>query len=160
MGSIKKGFAGAMAAFLISAVSPLLIPFAVDSDGKLDTAGYAAGVMFWAGLVIGSIVYLSVSRKLKSEIREKPDGKKRLPSALCFFSNSPAAIMDIVLIVGLAGSVYITVNVIVNEVVAAGCLLLALAGIYGHFLFNGKVYQYIWNRRPEYKKEQLKEGKE
>ena len=40
---IRKGFIGVLAAFMVSAVTPLLIPFALDGDGNLNGAGYAAG---------------------------------------------------------------------------------------------------------------------
>ena len=44
-----KAFSVCRPAFMVSAVTPLLIPFALDSGGNLNAAGYAAGLMFWAG---------------------------------------------------------------------------------------------------------------
>ena len=138
-------FAGILAAFAVSAASALLIPFALDSEGNLNGAGYAAGVMFWAGLIIGCAGYTGI------RIREKLC-KRKLPSALCFFSNIPAAVMDCLLIAGIIGTICCTVNESANQMAAAVFLLFALAGIYAHFLLNGKLYQHIWNNKSNKKK--------
>lgn len=41
--TVKKGFLGVMGLFLLSALTPALIPFAVDKNGDLTQIGYAAG---------------------------------------------------------------------------------------------------------------------
>lgn len=147
-----------MAAFAVSALSPMLIPFALDGDGNLNGAGYAAGAMFWLGLITGITGYILLYLKYRKRGTEK--AKRRLPSPLCFFSNRPAQVMDVVLIVGLIGTIYCTVNVTVNQILAVVFLLLALAGIYAHFLLNGDVYQYIRNYKPENKTVQLEKGED
>lgn len=155
---MKKGFAGVMAAFAVSALSPMLIPFALNGDGNLNGAGYAAGAMFWLGLITGIAGYILLYLKYRKRGTKK--AKRRLPSPLCFFSNRPAQVMDVVLIVGLIGTIYCTVNVTVNQILAVVFLLLALAGIYAHFLLNGDVYQYIRNYKPENKTVQLEKGED
>ena len=40
--TVKKGFLGVMGLFLLSALTPALIPFAVDKNGDLTQIGYAA----------------------------------------------------------------------------------------------------------------------
>ena len=154
----KKGFVGVLAAFAVSAVSPALIPFALDSKGNLNAAGYAAGVMFWAGLLLGVVGYILLRKKESDRIKLAVQ-KRKLPSALCFFSNLPALVMDVVMIVGVIGTIYCAVNITVSQILAVVFLLLALAGVYAHFLLNGKLYLYIWNSKPVKKKKQLKEGK-
>lgn len=154
---VKRGFAGVLAAFMVSALSTVLVPFALDSEGNLNTAGYAAGVMFWAGLIAGAAGYILLRRKESGRIRTAVQ-KRKLPSALCFFSNRPAMVTDIVMFIGVIGTIYCAVNITANQTAAVIFLLLALAGVYAHFLLNGKLYLYIWNSKPE--KKQLKEGKE
>lgn len=44
--TVKKGFLGVMGLFLLSALTPALIPFAVDKNGDLTQIGYAAGHCF------------------------------------------------------------------------------------------------------------------
>ena len=62
--------------------------------------------------------------------------------------------------IGLIGTIYCIVNVTVNQIVAVAFLLLALAGIYAHFLLNGmstNIYGTINQRIKQYslKKERI-----
>lgn len=126
----------------------------------MNAVGYAAGGMFWAGLIAGVAAYILLCRTEKEQIQETAPEDKR-PSGLRFFSNPPAKVMDAVLVVGIVGTIYCVVNITVNQMVAAVFLLLMLAGIYAHFLLNGKVYQYIWNYTNDKKTSEEKiEGKE
>lgn len=143
---IKKQFLLILTAFIISACMVVLIPFSTGDDGNLSLLGYAAGILFWAGLIAGIIGYLYLYKKGKAVIAEHID-KKRIPSGLRFFSNPPAAVMDAVLIISLAGTIYCALHVTVSQYIAMVFLLLTLAGVYAHFLLNGKIYQYIWNSK-------------
>lgn len=158
MNLMKKGFVGVMAAFAVSALSPVLIPFALDRDGNLNGVGYAAGALFWLGLIAGTAGYVLLYLQYKKKRTEK--NKRKLPSPLCFFSNRPAQIMDAVLIIGLIGTIYCIVNVTANQIVAVVFLLLTLAGIYAHFLLNGNVYQYIRNYKSKNTTVQLEKGED
>ena len=71
MNLMKKGFAGVLAAFAVSALSPVLIPFALDGDGNLNGAGYAAGVMFWLGMIAGIIGYILLYLQYKKKRTER-----------------------------------------------------------------------------------------
>lgn len=145
-----------MAAFTVSALSPVLIPFALDKNGNLNGAGYAAGVMFWVGIIAGIVGYVLIYNQYK-KICPEEKGKK---ISLRFFSNRPAQVMDGILIAGIVGTIYCMVNVTVNQIVAVVFLLLTLIGLYSHFLLNGAVYQYIWNNKSENKTVQLKKGED
>lgn len=158
MNLMKKGFAGVLAAFFVSALSPVLIPFALDRDGNLNGVGYAAGVMFWLGLIVGIAGYILLYHQYKKKLTEKI--KRKLPSPLCFFSNRPAQIMDAVLIIGLIGTIYCSVNVTADQILAVTFLLLTLTGIYAHFLLNGNVYRYIRNYKPKDNIVQLEKGED
>ena len=52
-----------MGLFLLSALTPALIPFAVDKNGDLTQIGYAAGALFWLGLLLGIAAYLFFGEK-------------------------------------------------------------------------------------------------
>lgn len=147
-----------MAAFAVSALSPVLIPFAIDKNGNLNSAGYAAGVMFWLGLAAGIAGYILIYLRYKKLRSGKK--RKKIPMPLRFFSNRPAQIMDGILILGIIGVIYCIVNATVNQIVAVVFLLMALTGLYSHFLFNGNVYQYIWNHKSKNKTVQLKKGED
>lgn len=145
-------FAIVLTAFCISAASVLLVPFAIGKDGNLDTAGYLAGILFWAGLVTGMAGYFLLWVKTRAQIKMGLK-KSRLPSVLRFFSNPPAIVTDMAFMIGMAGTVYCVQSGTKNKIVAVICLLLLLIGIYAHFLFNGKVYQYIRNSAMKASKE-------
>ena len=84
-------------------------------------------------------------------------GKRKLPSVICFFSNTPAIAADAVMIVSIAATIYCALHIEVNDFLAITALVFALAGVYAHFLFNGNVYFYIWNSRNRQRKRQTKE---
>ena len=132
--TVKKGFLGVMGLFLLSALTPALIPFAVDKNGDLTQIGYAAGALL-----------------------TEQAGKRKLPSVICFFSNTPAIAADAVMIVSIAATIYCALHIEVNDFLAITALVFALAGVYAHFLFNGNVYFYIWNSRNRQRKRQTKE---
>ena len=153
--TVKKGFLGVMGLFFLSALTPALIPFAVDKNGDLTQIGYAAGALFWLGLLLGIVAYLFLARKAKPLTEQA--GKRKLPSVICFFSNTPAIAADAVMIVSIAATIYCALHIEVNDFLAITALVFALAGVYAHFLFNGNVYFYIWNSRNRQRKRQTKE---
>lgn len=156
---IRRKFLLVISIFCISAVTPVMIPFSIDKKGNLNTLGYAAGIMFWGGLLLGIAAYILLWRKEKEQIQGHAIGRK-LPPGLRFFGNPPAVAADILLIAGAAGTIYCAVNITANQIMAAIFLLLLLAGFYAHFLLNGNVYQYIWNCKNKKTSEETKEGKE
>lgn len=142
---IKTGFWGILGSFLVSAMTPVLIPFATDVNGNLTEAGYATGILFWLGLIIGIAGYVLLSLKTKEQIAKI--AKRKLPTVLCFFSNGPAIAADVGLGVGVVITIICVRNIYVNKVIAILGLVLMLAGIYAHFLLNGKLYRYIWSSK-------------
>lgn len=139
---MKKLFYVVAAAFALSACSLGLVPFAICKDGNLNLLGYVSGALFWSGLVIGMIGYIFLCGKLKSQIQAELL-KEKIPSVFRFFSNRMAQIADTILIVALLGMVITGMISSIPVYVSIVCIVLLLLGIYGHFLFNGKVYQYI-----------------
>lgn len=155
----KIGFLGTTAAFLLSALTPLAIPFAVDGSGNLTGVGYAAGGIFWLGLVLGLAGYLLLAFRTKGAFPKSRN--RRLPSGLYFCSNRPAIAADAALAVGLVTTIVCAVNIRMPAGIAMAGLVLVLAGVYAHFLFNGKLYEYIWNRpKGHQQKSETKERKE
>ena len=120
-----------MGLFLLSALTPALIPFAVDKNGDLTQIGYAAGALFWLGLLLGIAAYLFLARKAKPLTEQA--GKRKLPSVICFFSNTPAIAADAVMIVSIAATIYCALHIEVNDFLAITALVFALAGVYAHF---------------------------
>lgn len=137
---MKKRFLLVMLAFTISALSVLLVPFAVGEDGNLNTLGYIAGGMFWAGLLLGIVGYILLCKK--ADIPDR--GEKKIPGIFRFFSNPPAKVIDVIFIAGIIGTAYYMRDVNMNQIVEEIFLLCLIAGGYAHILLNGKIYRYIW----------------
>ena len=49
------------------------------------------------------------------------------------------------MIIGVIGTIYCAVNITVSQAAAVLFLVFALAGIYSHFLLNGKLFLYTWD---------------
>ncbi len=144
--TIKKGFLGVMLAFLISSLSVVLVPFSISKNEELNTVGYVSGALFWIGLLAGCAVYFYLYYKNKAMIQETIEHPKR-PAVINFFSNRIGIISDIVLIISLAISIYCAVKITVSSIISLTFLFLLLLSIYGHFIFNGKIYRYICNKK-------------
>ena len=140
---IKKWFLLVLLVFLVSSASIILVPLAVGKDGILITIGYLGGGMFWGGLLLGIVGYILLNIKAKIREKTKEQGKK-IPGVLRFFSNPPARVLDGILIIGIFGTIYCVVNAAINELAEIISLWFLFLGIYGHILFNGKIYRYIW----------------
>ena len=95
----KKAFAIVYIQFLISAVSVWMVLGAFDAEGKLNTLGYTAGVLFWLGILGGVVSYIIFFRKAYKG-----------PNVLKFFSNKPAMAADVVLIISLAATIFLAIH--------------------------------------------------
>lgn len=145
--------------FFVSAVTPILIPFATGKDGNLNPLGYVAGAMFWTGLLGGILGYILLFRKDRRMLKEKT-AERKLPPGLRFFSNPPASVMDLVMVIGVAGTIYCVLKFTVNPFAEVIFLWMMLTGIYAHFLLNGNMYYYIWNCKNTKTSEEKNKGKE
>lgn len=155
---MKKWFLLVMLAFAVSSSSVLLVPFAVGEDGSLNTVGYVSGILFWGGLLAGIGGYILINKKTDFQRTEDME-EKNVPDILKFFSNPPAKIMDVILIIGIMGTIYCAANTAVSEIIATIFLLFLLVGIYSHILLNGKIYQSIWeNTRMNNRTDETKGG--
>lgn len=143
---IRRNFLFILLAFLISSSTVILIPFSMGNDGNLNGLGYVAGILFWVGMIAGTLGYIRLYRSQRNIIIEENNGKK-IPGAFRFFSNPPAMIMDVVLIISIVGTAYFTMNVTVSQAGSVIFLLLAVVSVYAHLLLNGRVYQYIWKHQ-------------
>lgn len=85
---MKQRFLLAAAAFFLSAASVWFVPAAFDETGSMNGLAYAAGALFWVGLLGGTAVYVLSFRK-----------KYKRPNVLKFFSNGAALVSDGVLFI-------------------------------------------------------------
>lgn len=114
-------------------------------DGPKKTLGYVSGAVFWLGLVGGLSLHGWLSRKLRTKncfesIRPKHVGMIR------FFSNTEAIITDITFVIALIVNIVFIVTNTSHMWVEAIAAFLLLVSFHGHYVFNGKTYQYIFKQ--------------
>lgn len=154
--TIRTEFTFIALAFLISALSSICIPFSVNQNGMLTIKGYIAGALFWTGFLTGIFLYLHLYVRTKKKMW-KIARKNKVPMPFRFFQTPPAAVTDIFMFIGVAGSIYCAVNVNNHQVIATILLLITMIGIYAHFLLNGNVFRYIWNQKTKINRQEEKE---
>ena len=158
---IRKRFVLIIVSLMVSAFALLLVPFSIKDDGTLNVLGYLAGGLFWTGLIGGIAGYMNLLKKYKRKLKRRSSQPKektdKLPG-LQFFSNPPAKVVDVIMMAALVGTIYCISHAGVDPYVAILVVVLAIITIYAHFLLNGKVYRYIWNKQT--KKYVAKEGAE
>ena len=140
---IKLGFLITVGCYALMSLAILLLPF-VNSGGTAgqDILQYVIGILFWAGLLAGSVFYIFLYRKYKNRIvTELPDG--RVPAFLRFFSSPAAAATDLALILGIGGMVYCSLAEKPAEGLELASMFLLVTSLYLHFLVNGKIFRYI-----------------
>lgn len=149
--NIKILFAVVSVFFGISGFSVLLTPYSVMDNGKLAPAGYAAGILFWAGMILGIMAYVLLYREYKKTGITEAKPAHKLLRYVC--SNPAATVADVLLAAALVMMVYVSVNIRFSQTVAMISLFLLVISIYAHFLLNGKVFRYIYKNYLEKRKE-------
>ncbi len=137
----------------ISSLSVYLLPFSENSnDEEITGIGILIGILFWVGIIMGSLFFLLVWRQLRKD-EEYLEIKKRVrPGFLNFFSGRFAIINDATLIVSI---VVVIVSVGIPTLPDGIILLGMFFMIYSfclHFLLNGRVYKYLFRNLEKMKR--------
>ncbi len=141
--NIRKYFFLSMGCFSLISLSILLTLFHPwDATGDLTFIGTLVGIVFWMGLIAGSVSYGMLWKKYKNIITQELP-KRKIPAFLRFFSNPFAAIDDSVLILSFMLVIYCGTQVKVSIALEFISMLLFITSLYMHFLLTGKVFQYI-----------------
>lgn len=152
----RRFFISAGGFFLIS-LSLLLLPlYGTGETGTQKGIGTLAGILFWAGLLIGSISYFLLYRKY-GEILLKRIPKRRIPLCFLIKGNKVAIGADLLFALGAAGMIYCSRVPGENRVIDFLSLFLTVTCFYTHFLATGRAFQYLAKIRKKGVKEN--EGK-
>lgn len=135
--------------FLPISISVILLPICGTGEKTWqDILGKIVGILFWGGVLAGSYSYFLMCRKYKKQLAQTA-AKRKIPAALRFFSNPAARVVDAVFLLSLAGSIYSLASSNVNVVVEFIFLFLFVTSCYLHFMVNGRIFQYIAQKRKE-----------
>ena len=138
--------------FLVFSVSFLLMPLESKTQiNGISVPSFAAGIMFWLGLIFGaaSQTLLSARYKNRMSARAREIGRNVRPASrvglFTFLRNTPAIIADVGCAVSFAGLV--AVLIITG---GAGYVCFSFMSVFAftfamHCILNGKIYANITN---------------
>ncbi len=160
--------AGAFLSFLIMSAAFLIIPLESETlISGLSVFSFAAGIMFWATLVL-SIVFLVILSVRRKQFYKKYGLKlnndiKRI-GLFSFFKNKVAIVVDIVMVICLTALVTVFLISGGTEYICYVFIALSVFTVTMHCLFNGKIYFYVDARRKTFEnstntKKQVKESR-
>lgn len=131
--------------FLSSSIGLFLSQFIIKSSGQTNRLiAVISGTLFWIGLILAIIFSLYLN---KITINKNNDNKIVL---IKFFSNKPAIVFDVLLIVSfIAFVICMIVNRMSNIAIIIFCIL--IFSLEMHCVFNGKNYKYIISKLEEKK---------
>lgn len=144
---IQKLFRTSVVFLFLMSASILIMPFSVEA--KTKGLLYANGLMFWVSCVIGYCVLIAANRKRKSYIKHSPKGKTLKEGKVgffAFFSNLPALVADITMIVSFLLFVVISFTEWKYEYISYVVLFVFVFSLNLHGLFNGRIYKIVKNK--------------
>lgn len=141
-------FLMAAGGYAMVTLSVLILPLSgTGNQAAAQVFGYLVGILFWLGILFGTIFYIKLSRQMKPIITKRNSKKKqtkKIPAGLRFFHNKYGRAADICLIVGLIGSA----AAIVLEKQAIWIqwvfMVLLVTAVWMHFLLNGITFEYLF----------------
>lgn len=123
-------------AYALSSLSFILFYFAdYQKNGFTKVLGYLLPSVFWAGLVIGVIMQVVISVKLKGKANNRV-------GIISFFKNKYALIFDILMIISFIVTLILMILKI-NNFAAFLAISLMIFSFELHCVFNGKYFNYI-----------------
>lgn len=144
--------------FGLHACSFFLEPFAINGENEITAVGYALGVIFWASLLVGTVLFEICRRNLSGDAGYREWKQRKVPGIFGFFRTKAARIVDPILL--LATVITIVSNLTGN--IPEGLLLVVLAVMvftfYLHMMVNGRVYRYMTLSERKEKKSENKEN--
>lgn len=135
------------ACLVLSSFVMIFVPY-VNFNGTQfqKSAGIFLGGIFWAGLIIGWILYGFIYGNLKSKGAFK---KKSRPGMFCFFSNRQAILADVICVITLMINIIILFIHVPYTWMEAAAAFMFLLSFHSHYIFNGATYQQVFPGRKE-----------
>lgn len=136
--------------FLWLAISFLLMPLETEiPTQRLSPYSFAAGVMFWTGVIAGTVTQCILAHRTKARYKAqyyKTEQPPRRVGIFSFFQNRYAIAADVIALLSLAG--FITTMIVTRGTGYSCyvCLSLFVFSFSMHCILNGKVFYSVTNR--------------
>ena len=125
--------------FFTSSMTVWFMPGA--SAGESNSALYVLAGVFWLGFIAGIVFLLPINKGRKAD--KKYREKQGLPPLLRFFSNKPALVFDVLMIVGVVTICLAFVIRSMPEWVLLAATFTAVFSVEMHGVFNGRGYLWL-----------------
>ena len=144
----RGGFLMAAGGYAMVTLSVLILPLSgIGNETAAQVFGYLVGILFWLGILLGTISYIRLFRQMKPAITKGNNEKKqteKIPAGLRFFHNKYGRAADICLIVGIIGSI---AAIVLEEQVPWMqwvFMVVLITAVWMHFLLNGITFEYLF----------------
>ncbi len=128
--------------FAVLAISFMLMP--------VDGLGFAPGILFWSGLIIGVVLQIVLESRRSSLFAKYKVKRETMQKArnglLSFGSNRFALVADISLVVSLVATILSFILTKGTGYLCYLCLALLVFSFCMHCILNGRIYIYIKNQ--------------
>lgn len=117
----------------------LFMPFANE---RIHTV--IVGIVFWGMAIVGTALIIMANSQRKWFIKTKMNGNVKMdcrPGIVTFFSNTPATVADVAMIISFVVFVIFMFTKIKYEYASYVALFMFLLSLSMHCLFNGRVYK-------------------
>lgn len=133
--------------YAVTAASVFLLPFSGSEEDTLSPAGFAAGIVFWAGLILGTLTYFLAWRQVRNHRGYQKLKAATRPGCISFGRNIPALVADILFIPMAVITIIGSCIRNVPELLMLVSMSLMLLTFFWHFVLNGRVYRYCFSNK-------------
>ena len=141
---IRQLFWFAVLFISLMSASVLLMSFAIQMGEQDREVTVLTGIIFWLSAIAGYVMIAIADTQRKRFIIQKADGDVKMssrPGILTFFSNVPATVFDVMMILSFLMLVIINFTDLRYEYIAYVLLFMVVLSLNMHCLFNGKIYR-------------------
>lgn len=142
----KKLFIISLIGFLMASATIWLLPFVNYQKDKGIIIATLIGIFFWFGVLGGIIFFLLAWYKVKKTAEYQKIRQTEKAGCFNFFKNRIAMIIDILMIVSWMLTIISNYFIVMPDVLVLLLMFLALYTLFLHFMLNGRVYSYIFER--------------
>lgn len=143
-GKIKRLFWLAVFCFFIMSVSILLMPLTEKPQEHRRIMVILIGLCFWIPAITGYVLIAVANQERKHISNQELDGNVKMdcyPGIITFFSNVPATVFDVAMILSFLMLIIINFTDWKYEYVTYVLLFLMVLSLNMHCLFNGRIYK-------------------
>jgi len=138
-----------IALFAVS-VCIAFMPFAsLKKQNDVFLPIYIVGGAFWISILLGYGSILSLNHKRKKYLKFLESSGTNRPGILCFWTNMPAQIFDLLTIISLLALIITLIKNQSSTQLIFGLMAIFFFSINMHSLFNGANYKYIKDNKKE-----------